>query len=105
MVCRVSNRRVRWRRDCGRTDRPDNVETFANVPEIILKGWEWYRSIGTEGSPGTKTFSLTGAIENTGLIEVPMGTTLREIIFDIGGGRRTVQSLRLCRLADRQADV
>ena len=64
----------------------NNVETFANVPEIILKGWEWYRSIGTEGSPGTKTFSLTGAIENTGLIEVPMGTTLREIIFDIGGG-------------------
>ena len=64
----------------------NNVETFANVPEIILQGWEWYRSIGTEGSPGTKTFSLTGAIENTGLIEVPMGTTLREIIFDIGGG-------------------
>ena len=63
-----------------------NVETFANVPEIILNGWEWYRSIGTEGSPGTKTFSLTGSIENTGLIEVPMGTTLREIIFDIGGG-------------------
>ena len=64
----------------------NNVETFANVPEIILKGWEWYRSIGTEGSPGTKTFSLTGAIENTGLIEVPMGSTLREIIYDIGGG-------------------
>ncbi len=64
----------------------NNVETFANVPEIILNGWEWYRSIGTEGSPGTKTFSLTGSIENTGLIEVPMGTTLREIIFDIGGG-------------------
>ena len=53
----------------------NNVETFANVPEIILNGWEWYRSIGTEGSPGTKTFSLTGSIENTGLIEVPMGTT------------------------------
>lgn len=64
----------------------NNVETFANVPGIILKGAEWYRSIGTVGSPGTKTFSLTGAIENTGLIEVPMGTTLREIIFDIGGG-------------------
>ena len=64
----------------------NNVETFANVPEIIQNGWEWYRSIGTEGSPGTKTFSLTGSIENTGLIEVPMGTTLREIIFDIGGG-------------------
>ena len=64
----------------------NNVETFANVPGIILKGVDWYRSIGTEGSPGTKTFSLTGSIENTGLIEVPMGTTLREIIFDIGGG-------------------
>lgn len=64
----------------------NNVETFANVPKIILNGAEWYRGIGTVGSPGTKTFSLTGAIENTGLIEVPMGTTLREIIFDIGGG-------------------
>ena len=64
----------------------NNVETFANVPKILLNGAEWYRSIGTEGSPGTKTFSLTGSIENTGLIEVPMGTTLREIIFDIGGG-------------------
>ena len=62
----------------------NNVETYANIPEIILKGADWYRSIGTEGSPGTKTFSLTGSIENTGLIEVPMGTTLREIIFDIG---------------------
>lgn len=64
----------------------NNVETFANVPKIILEGADWFRSIGTEGSPGCKTFSLTGAIENTGLIEVPMGTTLREIIFDIGGG-------------------
>lgn len=66
----------------------NNVETYANVPNIILKGAAWYRSIGTEGSPGTKTFSLTGAISNTGLIEVPMGTTLREIIFDIGGGMK-----------------
>ncbi|MCC8065716.1 MAG: SLBB domain-containing protein, partial [Clostridiales bacterium] len=64
----------------------NNVETFANVPKIILNGADWYRGYGTTGSPGTKTFSLTGAIENTGLIEVPMGTTLREIIFDIGGG-------------------
>ena len=62
------------------------METFANVPNIILKGVEWFRSIGSEGSPGTKTFSITGAIENTGLLEVPMGTTLREIIYDIGGG-------------------
>ena len=64
----------------------NNVETYANVPKIILEGHEWFRTIGTEGSPGTKTFSLTGCIENTGLIEVPMGTTLREIIYDIGGG-------------------
>ena len=64
----------------------NNVETYANVPKIILNGPEWYRSIGTEGTPGTKTFSLTGSIQNTGLIEVPMGATLREIIFDIGGG-------------------
>ncbi len=64
----------------------NNVETYANVPKIILQGADWYRSIGTEGSPGTKTFSLTGSIENTGLIEVPMGSTLRQIIFDIGGG-------------------
>jgi NADH-quinone oxidoreductase subunit F len=64
----------------------NNVETFANVPKIIMNGADWYRSIGTVGTPGTKTFSLTGAIENTGLIEVPMGTTLREIVFDIGGG-------------------
>ena len=64
----------------------NNVETYANVPKIILEGADWFRSIGTEGSPGCKTFSLTGSIQNTGLIEVPMGTTLREIIFDIGGG-------------------
>ena len=73
----------------GLWERPtvlNNVETYANVPKIILLGADWYRTIGTAGSPGTKTFSLTGAIENTGLIEVPMGSTLREIIFDIGGG-------------------
>ena len=64
----------------------NNVETFSNVPLIIRKGSAWYRSIGTEGSPGTKAFALTGNVVNTGLIEVPMGTTLREVIFDIGGG-------------------
>ncbi len=66
----------------------NNVETYANVPKIVLNGADWYRSIGTEDTPGTKTFSLTGSIQNTGLIEVPMGTTLREIIFDIGGGMK-----------------
>jgi len=64
----------------------NNVETYANVPMIILKGAEWYKSIGPENSPGTKAFALTGSVKNTGLIEVPMGTTLREVIFDIGGG-------------------
>lgn len=66
----------------------NNVETFANVPLIINNGAEWYKTIGPENSPGTKAFALTGNIENTGLIEVPMGTTLREVIFDIGGGIR-----------------
>lgn len=66
----------------------NNVETFANVPQIILKGAKWYKSIGPDNSPGTKAFALTGNINNTGLIEVPMGTTLREIIFDVGGGIR-----------------
>lgn len=64
----------------------NNVETYANVPMIILKGAAWYKSIGPENSPGTKAFALTGSVKNTGLIEVPMGTTLREVIFDIGGG-------------------
>jgi bidirectional [NiFe] hydrogenase diaphorase subunit len=64
----------------------NNVETFANVAPIIRKGAEWYASIGTEKSKGTKVFALTGKITNTGLVEIPMGMTLREIIFGIGGG-------------------
>jgi NADH:ubiquinone oxidoreductase subunit F (NADH-binding)/(2Fe-2S) ferredoxin/NAD-dependent dihydropyrimidine dehydrogenase PreA subunit len=64
----------------------NNVETWANVPLIIDKSWQWYAGIGTEGSKGTKIFSLVGKINNTGLVEVPMGMTLRKIIFDIGGG-------------------
>jgi bidirectional [NiFe] hydrogenase diaphorase subunit len=64
----------------------NNVETFANVPPIIRKGAEWYAGIGTEKSKGTKVFALTGKINNTGLVEIPMGMTLREIIFGIGGG-------------------
>ena len=75
----------------GLFDKPtvlNNVETYANVPKIIEMGADWYRTIGTDNSSGCKTFSLTGAIENTGLIEVPMGTTLREVIFDIGGGMK-----------------
>jgi NADH:ubiquinone oxidoreductase subunit F (NADH-binding)/(2Fe-2S) ferredoxin len=70
----------------GRPTNVNNVETFASVPVIITKGWEWFASIGTEKSKGTKVFALAGKINNVGLIEVPMGTTLREIIFEIGGG-------------------
>jgi len=75
----------------GLFDQPtvlNNVETFANVPEIIKKGAAWYKSMGPENSPGAKTFALSGNVVNAGLIEVPMGTTLREVIFDIGGGMR-----------------
>jgi len=64
----------------------NNVETFANIPQIILKGGDWYASIGTQGSKGTKVFALTGAVNNVGLVEVPMGTPIGDIIFDIGGG-------------------
>jgi len=64
----------------------NNVETYACVPPIIEKGADWFLGIGTENSPGTKVFALTGKVKNTGLVEVPMGITLREIIFDIGGG-------------------
>ncbi|SKC85532.1 NADH-quinone oxidoreductase subunit NuoF [Maledivibacter halophilus] len=64
----------------------NNVETFANIPPIIIKGPEWFSSIGTEKSKGTKVFALAGKVNNVGLVEVPMGITLREIIFDVGGG-------------------
>lgn len=64
----------------------NNVETYANVSMIITNGATWYHTIGTDGSPGTKAFAITGSVNNTGLIEVPMGTSLREIVYDIGGG-------------------
>ncbi len=70
----------------GKPTNVNNVETFANVPVILLKGADWFQTIGTEKSKGTKVFALAGKINNVGLIEVPMGTTLREVIFDIGGG-------------------
>ncbi len=79
-----------WRSaEKGLWDRPtvlNNVETFANIPRIILNGADWYRKLGTDRSGGTKVFSLSGKVKNTGLIEVPLGVTLREIIYDIGGG-------------------
>lgn len=70
----------------GKPTSINNVETLANVAQIILKGADWYSSIGTEKSKGTKVFALGGKIQNTGLVEIPMGTTLREIIYEIGGG-------------------
>jgi len=73
----------------GLYDKPtvlNNVETWANVPEIIVKGAEWYASLGTEGSKGTKVFSLVGKVNNTGLVEVPMGISIRELVENIGGG-------------------
>ena len=70
----------------GRPTILNNVETYANIPQIILKGADWFRSMGTEKSPGTKVFALGGKIKHTGLVEVPMGTTLREIVEEIGGG-------------------
>ena len=73
----------------GVWDKPscvNNVETFANIPPIFLKGPAWFKSIGTEKSPGTKVFALAGKVNNVGLVEVPMGITLREVIYDIGGG-------------------
>jgi NADH:ubiquinone oxidoreductase subunit F (NADH-binding)/(2Fe-2S) ferredoxin/Pyruvate/2-oxoacid:ferredoxin oxidoreductase delta subunit len=70
----------------GKPTCVNNVETFANIPPIILKGAEWFKKIGTEKSGGTKVFALAGKINNVGLVEVPMGTTLREVIYEIGGG-------------------
>ncbi len=70
----------------GKPTNINNVESLANVPLIVRKGAEWYRGIGTEGSKGTKIFALAGKVNNTGLVEVPMGTTLREIVFGVGGG-------------------
>ena len=76
----------------------NNVETLANVPLILLNGSEWFSSMGTEKSKGTKTFALTGEVNNTGLIEVPMGTTLREVIFDIGGGIRNGKKFKAAQI-------
>ena len=72
----------------GKPSLLNNVETWANVPAIIVKGAEWFASMGTQGSKGTKIFSLVGKVKNSGLVEVPMGVTLRQMIFEIGGGIR-----------------
>ncbi|HCF95361.1 MAG TPA: hydrogenase, partial [Verrucomicrobia bacterium] len=70
----------------GKPTLLNNVETYANVAAILLKGADWYASFGTEKSKGTKAFALAGAVRNTGLVEVPIGTPLGELIYDIGGG-------------------
>ncbi len=75
----------------------NNVETFANIPVILLQGAEWFSGLGTERSKGTKVFALGGKVNNVGLIEIPMGTTLREIVYDIGGGIPGGKALRLSR--------
>ena len=76
----------------------NNVETFANVPQIILHGAEFFNSMGTEKSKGTKVFALGGKIHNTGLVEVPMGTTLRTVIEEIGGGKAGAEAGNIQRL-------
>jgi NADH:ubiquinone oxidoreductase subunit F (NADH-binding) len=78
----------------GKPTNLNNVETWANVPLIIEKGSKWFSSIGTEKSKGTKIFSLVGKVKNTGLVEVPMGITLKEIIFDIGGGQQDGKKIK-----------
>ena len=70
----------------GKPTLINNVETYANIPQIIYKGSQWFKGIGTEGSPGTKVFTLGGNIKNTGIIEIPMGTPLRDVIYEVGGG-------------------
>jgi NADH:ubiquinone oxidoreductase subunit F (NADH-binding)/(2Fe-2S) ferredoxin len=76
----------------------NNVETYANVPPIVLRGADWYAGIGTETSKGTKIFSLTGKVANNGLVEVPMGTTLRHILFEVGGGMRAGRAFKAAQL-------
>ena len=85
--CRARGLLIQLIRDFGENRRViNNVETFANVPSVIIKGASWFNSIGTEKSKGTKVFALSGKIKNTGLVEVPMGITLSDVVFDIGGG-------------------
>ena len=97
----ISGRKGLW-------DKPtniNNVETWANVPLIINKGAEWFTSIGTEGSKGTKIFSLVGKVNNTGLVEVPMGITLRDISIRSAAASPEARSSRPCRPAGRREDA
>ncbi|MFA6648191.1 MAG: NADH-ubiquinone oxidoreductase-F iron-sulfur binding region domain-containing protein, partial [Candidatus Izemoplasmatales bacterium] len=89
----------------GKPSNVNNVETFANIPSIILKGAEWYSSIGTEKSKGTKVFALAGQIRNNGLVEVPMGTTFREIVYDIGGGHPNGKDIKAIQIGGPSGGV
>ena len=86
----------------GKPTNNNNVETYANVPQIILKGADWFASMGTEKSKGTKTFAIGGDVNNAGLIEVPIGMTIREVVYDVGGGIKRRQGLQSG--ADRRPD-
>jgi NADH:ubiquinone oxidoreductase subunit F (NADH-binding)/(2Fe-2S) ferredoxin/ferredoxin len=89
----------------GKPSSVNNVETFANIPAIILKGYEWFSAIGTKGSKGTKVFALAGQIRNNGLVEVPMGTTFREIVYDIGGGHPEGKNIKAIQIGGPSGGV
>ncbi|MFP4286617.1 MAG: NADH-ubiquinone oxidoreductase-F iron-sulfur binding region domain-containing protein [Candidatus Izemoplasmataceae bacterium] len=89
----------------GKPSNVNNVETFANVPVIILKGADWFKAIGTERSKGTKVFALAGNIRNIGLVEVPMGTTFKEIIYDIGGGHPDGKAIKAVQIGGPSGGV
>jgi NADH:ubiquinone oxidoreductase subunit F (NADH-binding)/(2Fe-2S) ferredoxin/NAD-dependent dihydropyrimidine dehydrogenase PreA subunit len=89
----------------GKPSSVNNVETFANIPAIILNGAEWFASIGTKSSKGTKVFALAGHIKNNGLVEVPMGTTFREIIYDIGGGHPDGKNIKAIQIGGPSGGV
>ncbi len=82
----------------GKPTNNNNVETFANIPQIILNGPEWFASMGTEKSKGTKTFALAGDVKHTGLIEVPLGITLRELVYDVGGGIKDDKGFKVAQI-------
>lgn len=104
----VPNHRPPYPATSGLHGKPtviNNVKTLSYVPHIMRKGAEWFKSIGTENSPGTAVFALAGKVVGTGLVEVPMGTTIRELVYDVGSGTRKRRPLRLCRSVALQVAV
>jgi len=89
----------------GKPSSVNNVETFANIPVIILKGYEYFSAIGTKTSKGTKVFALAGQVKNIGLVEVPMGTTFREIVYDIGGGHPKGKAIKAIQIGGPSGGV